>query len=450
MIKAYITQKSSEIRFKPIKINSLKPGYKGGNCNVVVDTSQQFQTHRGFGGAFTDSAAIAIDVLPVDKRKELIDAYFSKQGLCYNLARLPMHTTDFSTHSQTYIEDGDVELKTFDIGWDAKRLDFYKECESVSGGFFTMLATWTPPAFMKSNKELQHGGKLLPEYREAWAEYYCKFIAELNKRDIKIDCLSVQNEPEAVQRWESCIYTGEEEGAFIRDFLYPALVKNGYKDMKIVLWDHNRDALVRRVLASFSIEGVRDIVWGVGYHWYCSQKHDNLSVVHAICPEKALFLSECCVELAYDSTTGKSSFAGVWEHGERYGKQIINDLNNYSEGWIDWNLYLDEEGGPTYAKNFCEAPIMIDKATKEIFYNPSYFYIGHFSKYIVPGAKRVFCGNDCESMLYTVAYINPDGEKVVVIENTSSRRKNITLTVDGKYTEFMVRPHAIITLVIDE
>lgn len=453
MITAYVTQKSSDVRFSKTVIKWQKRPIGGGDgkcCNIVVDTTQKFQTHMGFGGAFTEATLAAVSVLPEAKRKEVIDAYFSENGLRYNLARIPMHSTDFGTRPRVYIEDGDAELKTFDVSWDNARFDFYKECRAVSGGFFTLLSTWSPPAFMKSNNELQHGGKLLDGYKDAWANYYCKFIEAMNERGIKIDALTVQNEPEAVQRWESCIYTAEEEGEFIRDHLYPALVAHGLDDTKIVLWDHNRDGVVRRVLSSFAVDGVRDLVWGIGYHWYCSEKYDNLSAVHAICPDKAMFLTECCVELAHDSTTGKQSYAGVWEHGERYAKQIINDFNNYSQGWIDWNMCLDETGGPTYVSNFCEAPIMIDKNTGEIMYMSSYYYIGHFSKFIDVGALRVFCGNDCPKQLYSVAYVNPDGNKIVVIENTSSLRREIILTVDGEAAKFVIRPHAIMTLVIDD
>lgn len=449
MITAYVTQKMSKNYFKEVKIRSLSANVGGGECNVVVDTSRHFQKHLGFGGAITEAAWRAVSVLPEGERKKVIDAYFSGQGLKYNIVRLPIHTTDFAERPRTYVKEGDAALETFDMSWDMDRFNFYLECRRASDGLFTIATPWSPPAFMKDNGELQHGGKLLDEFKGAWADYYCKFIQGLKDIGITIDAISVQNEPEAVQRWESCIYTAEEEGAFIRDYLHPALKANGHGNVKLLLWDHNRDGVVRRAQSSFALEGVRDLVWGIAYHWYCCDRSENLSAVHALYPEKALFLTECCVELAYDSTTGKSSYAGLWEHGERYGKQIINDFNNYSQGWVDWNIFLDEKGGPTYVNNFCEAPIMIDKNTGTVMYMSSYYYIGHFSKYIAPGATRVYCGNDALSKLYTVAYENPDKTKVVVIENTSSKRRNITLTIDGKGTQFVLRPHSIMTLVSD-
>ena len=445
MLTAYITQKSSKYYLKKIKLRPLESNVGGSDCNVVVDSSQRFQRLRGFGGAFTEAAWRNADALPADVRKRLIDAYFSKDGLRYGMARIPMHTTDFSVEPKTYVRDYDDKLDSFDVSWDDKRFDFYRECAQTAGGLFTMVSTWSPPAWMKSNNELQHGGKLLDEYKVSWAEYYCKFIGELAKRGITVDCLSVQNEPEAVQRWESCIYTAEEEAEFIRDYLHPALVRNGMENVKIILWDHNRDVIVRRVMSSFALKGVRELVWGIGYHWYCGTQSENLSVVHALAPDKALFLTECCAEIAHDSTTGKQSYMGRWEHGERYGRHIINDFNNYSEGWIDWNLCLDTKGGPTYVGNYCEAPIMVDVENGQLNFMSSYYYIAHFTKFIDAGATRLYCGNDAEQ-LYSVAFENPDGHKVTVIENTSSRRRAVTLTVDGKGVKFTMRPHSIMTI----
>ena len=237
MITAYVTQKSSDKHFNKTSIRSQRQPVGGGSgkvYNVVVDSAQKFQTHMGFGGAFTEAALEAVSVLPAEKRKEVIDAYFSKDGLCYNLARLPMHSTDFSSRPKIYVEEGDKDLKTFDVSWDEARFNLYKECRETSGGFFTLVSTWSPPAFMKSNNRLQHGGKLLDEYKQPWAQYYCKFLEALKERDIYVDALTVQNEPEAVQRWESCEYTAEDEGLFIRDYLHPALVRSGFENTKIV------------------------------------------------------------------------------------------------------------------------------------------------------------------------------------------------------------------------
>ena len=447
-MKAYITQKKGKKYWQELDISPLTPNYGGGKLNVVVDTNQRFQKFRGFGGAVTDSCWCAVKVLPTSEQEKIIDALFSPSGLDYNMTRVPMHTTDFSPFSKTYIDEYDDELKTFDISWDKERLDFYLRCNAKKNGqLFTMLSVWSPPAFMKDNNSLFKGGKLLDKYKKAWAEYFCRFIEEAGKMGIKFDCLSTQNEPDAVQTWESCIYSAQDEALFIRDFLHPALVKHGYGDIKIAIWDHNRDIIIQRCLDSFAIDGVRDLVWGIAYHWYCSEKSENLSTIHALFPEKEIFLSECCVELAYDSTTGKASVSGLWEHGERYARHIINDFNNYSQAWIDWNMCLDEQGGPNHVGNFCEAPIMIDKNTKTVHYMNSYYYIGHFSKFIHEGATRVYCANDAVKNIYSTAFVNTNGEVVTVILNTSNRYREVTLTIDGQGTSLTLPPHSILTTI---
>lgn len=448
MNRAFLTTEGRP--FQAVSLPSTKASFGGGDHNIVVDTSCRFQTHMGFGGAFTEAAYLATEALTEEGKREVIDAFFSKDGLCYNLARIPMHSTDFSERSRTYVEEGDDTLATFDISWDIPRLEFFKRCEERAGGLSTLLSTWSPPAYMKTNGILHHGGKLKEGYRRLWAEYFCKFIEEAGKLGVHFDMMSVQNEPEAVQTWESCIFTAEEEAYFIRDFLVPALRRHGIENMGIILWDHNRDGVVRRALNSLKIEGVRELVYGIGYHWYCCDRSENLSALHALYPDKHLFLTECCVELAHDSTTGKASYVGRWEHGERYGKNIINDLNNYSEGYIDWNLCLDERGGPNHVGNFCEAPVMIDRKSKKIMYMSSYYYIGHFSKFIRAGAVRAYSGTDVEKDLYTVAYVDPSGEKIIVIENTADKDLHATLTIDGKGMDIFIPAHSIQTVLVDE
>lgn len=141
-------------------------------------------------------------------------------------------------------------------------------------------------------------------------------------------------------------------------------------------------------------------------------------------------------------------YYGAWKHGETYGHNMINDFNNYTEGWVDWNLILDETGGPNYAGNFCEAPIMIDTKENKVNYNISYYYIGHFSRYIKSGAKRILCLNDSDKGVYSVSYKNPDGQIIVVVQNELSKRNRLAIAVDGKGINTEVPPHSITTFIV--
>lgn len=413
--------------------------------DILVRSDITYQTHMGFGGAFTDATVDCYAACSEEDRQRIVKAYYSPEGLNYNLARLTVHSSDFSAESYIYTQGQDLD--SFDLSREEKmKLPLIRRCmESAEGEITFFAAPWSPPAFTKTNGDMCHGGRLKEEYRAFWAEYYARYLAEMKKRGIHIRYASVQNEPEAIQTWESREVDAFEEGREIRDYLAPAFRKHGL-DTKFYLWDHNRDRMVRRTVDTMSIEGVAEHVWGVGYHWYCCDRYENLSHLHTLFPELHLLLSECCVELAYDSTTGESSQAGLWEHGQRYAKQIIGDLNNWSEGYIDWNLVLDQGGGPNHVGNFCEAPIMLDGKGGLVF-NPSYWHIAHFSKYIRPGAKRLFCAGGA-THVHQVAYRNPDGTVVIVALNDGDRDFDTNIDVDGQVFGITLEKHSIVTVLV--
>ena len=174
-------------------------------------------------------------------------------------------------------------------------------------------------------------------------------------------------------------------------------------------------------------------------------------MVHNAYPDLHIIFTEGCVELVNTSgSTSSKEGAGAWAHGETYGRNIINDFNNYSEGWIDWNLVLNEQGGPNYVGNYCEAPIMVDREKDEVLFNTSFYYIGHFAKYIRPGAVRLQCFNDVEYGLHTVAYKNVNGEIVVVAQNENEEEVKTALIIDGKAVDVVFPSHSITTFVSDE
>jgi glucosylceramidase len=422
--------------------------YSTSNANtsleIKIDVNKKYQRHLGFGGAFTSSSSYLINKESRDVQEEFINAYFSKEGLNYNLGRLPIHSTDFSPESYVYTKDDDRDLSSFDISIDYPRFDLVKECIKKANGLWMLTSPWSPLPWMKDNLDMCHGGKLMKEYYSLWAEYQLKFIESVEKYGIPIDAMTIQNEPLAKQVWESCIYTGEEEGIFIRDHLYPKMKEKGL-EKKILIWDHNRDLIPQRADETLSLDGLNEIVWGLGYHWYCSTEYENLTKFHNKYPDKHLLLTECCVETAWDSTTGKSSKIGIYEHGERYGKQIINDLNNYSEGYIDWNLVLNEIGGPNHVGNYCEAPLILNEKEHKIYYMPSYYYIGHFSKYIEKGAFRLSCLSNIKGV-YATSYLNNDNKIVIIAMNENENDVNVNISFRNNHLNYCLKSHSIITL----
>ena len=186
--------------------------------DVVIDTSKQYQTHMGFGGAFTDACIINYLKLDKQKREEVIKALFSKEGLQYNLARYPIHSTDFSKETYFYVDNDDKTLKTFSVEKDKDRLNLVKECLKHCPDMQIFASCWTPLPHMKNNNDPYHGGHLLKEYYQLWADYLAMALKAYEENGVHIDVLSPQNEPMASQVWESCLYTPEEEALFIKDY----------------------------------------------------------------------------------------------------------------------------------------------------------------------------------------------------------------------------------------
>lgn len=453
-VKVIQTAKGNGCPWKEIDILELNKVYSFKMDTVDVDSSMTYQTNMGFGGSFTEASAYVLSNTSEANRKEIIEAYFNKEkGLGYNMGRTTIHCCDFALEPYTYIEDNDVELKSFDISREDKWVvPFIKEAEKEAGEeLFLLCSPWSPPAWMKNNKNINNGGRLLKKYYKSWAKYMVKYILEMKKRGISLKMVSIQNEPAAKQIWASCKYNAIEEAEFAVECLYPELKAHGLdEEVKILIWDHNRDLIYRRVMESMTYKGARDIIWGIAYHWYVSDQSDILTMVHNRFPEKHLVFTEGCVELVnHSGHTSSNNGIGAWKHGETYGRNIINDFNNYNEAWIDWNLVLNEEGGPNYVGNYCEAPIIINRKTDKVEYNWSYYYIGHFSRYIKPGAVRISCLNDTEKKVYSVAFKNPDGEIVVVVQNELNRRHRLTLAIDGMGINTELPPHSITTFIVD-
>ena len=315
---------------------------------VFVDPGKQYQSFFGIGAALTDAAAETYAKLPKDKQAEILSAYFDKdKGIGYTIARTNINSCDFSSGTYTYVSDSDKTLKSFDIAHDRQfKIPFIKAAMAAAGGKLNLFASpWSPPSWMKDNNDMLHGGKLKPDFYNSWAMYYTKFIKEYEKDGMPIWGISIQNEPMATQKWESCIYTAEEERDFLKNNLGPTMEKEGLKDKKIIVWDHNRDLMYQRAQTYFDDPEASKYAWGIGFHWYedwsgGQPMYENVKRVHEAYPDKNILFTEGCGEKFTPSRLND------WSLGERYGRSMINDFNNGMAGFTDWNILLDETGGP--------------------------------------------------------------------------------------------------------
>jgi glucosylceramidase len=416
---------------------------------VLVDASASFQSFIGIGGALTDASAEIFAKLPKDKQQELLSAYYSSStGIGYTLARTNIQSCDFSSGSYSYVEDNDAALKTFSVAHDQQyRIPLIKQAIAAAGGKLKLFVSpWSPPGWMKDNNSVIGGGRLKPEFDQAWADFYVKFIKTYEAMGIPVWGLSVQNEPMAKQKWESCIFTAEDERDFIKNYLGPTLQKTGLGEKKLIAWDHNRDLIYQRASTILEDPAAAKYVWGIGFHWYETwtggpMLFDNVKLTHQVFPMTNLIFTEGCKErFAFDSLQ-------AWSLGEKYGNSMINDFNDGATAWTDWNILLDENGGPNHAGNFCFAPVHADTRSGQLIYTNAFYYIGHFSKFVRPGARRIAVSAN-RAALQTTAFVNKDGSIVVIVMNTTDQPMSYHLIMKGQSADTESLPHSIVTLII--
>lgn len=404
---------------------------------------ERFQTFLGFGGAVTDSAAYVYSTLAPELRAEVVGACYGEEGLGYTLARSHIDSCDFSTepYCADALED-DAALERFSLERPGKYIfpmldDIVRACP----GLKLMLSPWSPPAYMKDSAERTGGGKLRPEYRGRWARYMCRYALEYRRRGYGVFAMSVQNEPNAVQSWESCRYTPDEERDFLLGFLAPELRRQGLGNVVLTIWDHNKERLFDRVDAICSDPEANACAGAAGFHWYGGDHFDALRLVRRKYPDKLLMFTEGCIEYS------KGSHGAQTANAERYAREILHSFNAGLNAFFDWNVLLDMSGGPNHKGNYCDAPIMADIVAGELKYNLSYSYIRHFSRYIRPGAVRI--GTTCyDNDLGFCAALNPDGSIAAVALNTSDEEKRGFVRLHGKLAEAVFPGHSISTLLI--
>jgi glucosylceramidase len=439
---------------------------------IQILPDQKFQTITGIGGSFTQASAHLLNGLSAEKRKEVIDAYFSDDGARYSLTRTHMNSCDFSTEQYFYapIAD-DMQLDSFSIEHDrGDIIPMIKEAMAVStDGFKIISSPWTAPPWMKDNNH-HVGGKLLPKYFEPWALFYSKYIDAYKAEGIDIWGLTVVNEPHGNgNNWESMHFSPKEMTDFVRDYMGPQLEKDGH-DVKILGYDQNRAGIKEWVDEMYRDEKSSKYFAGTAIHWYESTYEvfpDDLQYAHGKAPNKYLIETEGCIDSEVpkwqDDKWYWSKEATDWGYDwrpdslkylhplyapvNRYARDIIGCLNNWVDGWVDWNMVLDKQGGPNWFKNWCGAPVLVDVETDEVYFTPLYYTMAHFSKFLRPGAVRIGLETS-DKHLQTTAVQNPDGSIAVVVFNEGKTPKNFSINLNGSSKSISIEPQAIQTIVI--
>lgn len=417
------------------------PGVENQVVNLYPEMT--FETLEGFGGAITDSAAYVYSLMSEAQKQELLTACFSPERMNYGLVRIHMDSCDFSLG--LYEADSDPEdaaLEKFTMARTEKYiLPMLADAQRTAGRpLELMLSPWSPPAFMKTNGRRVQGGKLKPEYRAAWAEYICRYIREFQQRGYKVRRISLQNEPKAVQTWDSCVFTAREQKEFLRDYMAPAMKKHGLADVEVFIWDHNKER-VYEWLRDIVDEETDALVAGAAFHWYSGDHFEALDLARRRFPDKKLIISESCIEF--------SKFGGedAGKSARRLSHEIIGDLNHGMTAFYDWNLLLDEEGGPNHVGNLCLAPFLFDTKRKELIPQLSARHFEHFSHYLTPGSLRIGYSR-YTSGLDVTAWKRPDGALAVVLLNLTAEPLPVWLRLNGETAECEIPAGAIATGII--
>ena len=457
-------------QFKSIELALSKGPIKD---TLALFPERTFQTLTGFGGAFTEASASLLNQMSPEKRKEILNAYFAESGANYSLTRTHINSCDFSINNYSYAEiENDTLLKHFSIEPDkADLIPMIKEAQDISTEGFKIIASpWTAPPWMKTNNAWD-GGKLKKEYFSTWANYFSKYIAAYKKEGINIWAITVENEPLGNNsNWESMHYSPEEMGEFVKNHLGPKFEKDKLPQ-KILVYDQNRgqelkdwaDVLLKdKDLAKY--------IYGTAVHWYTSTNQvleESLNYTHEVAPSKAIIQTEGCIDSEIphwkDDQWYWSKEATDWgydwapeedkkDHPKyvpvyRYARDMIGCMNNWVEGWVDWNMVLNKQGGPNLAKNWCVAPVIVDPDKDEVYYTPLYYTMVHFSKFIRPNAQRIDLELSDKDLLASAAR-NEDGSIVVVVLNMTKNTKQFIVELNGKEQPIEIVGEALQTIFI--
>ncbi|MBD5458604.1 MAG: glucosylceramidase [Lachnospiraceae bacterium] len=402
----------------------------------------EYQRFDGFGGALTDAVGYVYAQMDEANQEKILHTYFGKEGIGYNRIRIPIDSCDFSLEQFQAVSDkDDLEFKNFSLArWKKYIFPLWKDIQKMTKDIEIMVSPWSPPDFMKTNGKRVRGGSLKEEYRAAYADYLCRYIKELEKIGMPVKRMSIQNEPKAVQTWDSCVMDAEEEKLFLRDYLYPALQKNGLADIEIFIWDHNKERLYERACAIVD-ETTAHMIKGIAFHWYSGDHFEELRMVREKFPDLQLILSEACIEYS------KYSAGEELNNVKKYAHEIIGSFNAGMNAFYDFNLLLDENGGPNHVENYCDAPFMYHAEAGKLEERMTLSAIAHFSKYMKAGAVRI--GHSCYTEeIEVTSFKNPDGSIVVVMLNQTQKDLPVTIRIKDECVSVVIKSLSISTGII--
>jgi glucosylceramidase len=429
-------------------VDKTKSFHAAGTAEAVtinVNPATTYQTMVGFGGSFTDAGAFALNSLSAADRATVNALYFGPSGANYEVCRSQMGASDFSTGLYSYDDQaGDYSLKNFSISHDVPNILLWEQqAVALNSDLKIFGSPWSAPGWMKSNNNMDNGGTLLANCDTTWALYFVKWYQAYKAAGVTPWGVTVQNEPAATQSWPSMIFSDVTERDYVKNYLGPMLARNnlGPNVLSLMFLDHNRDMMVQWANTFYSDATTSAMVWGEAIHWYDYQS--LFSAVNTVYTNyhsqgKHILATEQCI------TGFNQNNPPSWANSaEQYAKDIFGDCSNGSEGWVDWNMILNTQGGPNVSNNWCEAGIMINTTAKTYQIMPIYWYMAQFSKYVRTGAVRIGCTATGANAPEVMAFKNPDSSYTVIAHNAAQTSYTGRVVMGGNQIEYNTDPLAI-------
>lgn len=404
---------------------------------IEIDTTQVFQEIDGFGYALTGGSAMLMNQkLTAHQRSALIKELFSAEGgIGISYLRVSIGASDLDDRPFSYYDlaggKSDVSLAGFSLGPDTLYLiPVLKEILSVAPDLKIMGSPWSAPAWMKSNNSTK-GGSLKREYYDAYSRYFVKYIQSMEEEGIRIDAVTLQNEPENPNNNPSMVMTAEDQAKFVRDHLGPAFLAAGIKT-KIVVFDHNCDH-PEYPIAVLKDKEARKFIDGSAFHLYLGEI-DALSKVRNAYPDKNIYFTE-------QWTSGKGDFGGDLRWHVR--NLIVGATRNWSRNVLEWNLAADPQFNPHTSDGGCTECLGALTIGDSVSRNVSYYIIAHASRFVRPGSRRV--ASNIVDDLHNVAFRDPAGNKVLIVLNDSDTDKTFGIKFRGRIASLTLPAGSVAT-----
>ena len=432
---AWVTSPESNMLFHPSGFNFVSKSKVSLDPVILVDPTQTYQTIDGFGNCLTGGSAMLLHRMDPQSRQAILKELFGTDGnnIGISYLRISIGASDLDDRVFSYDDlpagETDSSLSRFSLAPDKIDLiPVLKEILSINPDIKILGSPWSAPTWMKTNNNSK-GGSLKVNYFDTYARYFVKYIQEMKSEGITIDAITIQNEPLHPGNNPSMYMPAPEQAQFIKQSLGPIFASSGIR-AKIIVYDHNADKPDYPLVILNDPEAAK-YVDGSAFHLY-GGKIEALTPVHNAFPDKNLYFTEQWV-----GAPGNLAGDLAWH----VRTLIIGGTRNWCRNVLEWNLAADPKNNPHTPGGCTECLGTITIDGNAVTRNPAYYILAHAAKLVRPGSVRI-ASNTTET-LPNVAFLTPDGKKVLIVQNNSGSRRNFNIEFKRKTVSASLEKDAV-------